>query len=304
VNRRDFPGSDPYDDRERQQLSSAAASPVAQSILTSYMEDRARELWDFMVKFVAEEDIPPPNGTEGGIILVAWSFGAAWLTSFLANVSSFPVNDVDLHAYVRRTILYDPPCHSLGIDVPEDKYHPLDDESIPPNERPLAFSKWVTGFYTHGDTPDTLERRTPVDNPPPTILTLTPEELASSFLPQPAGPGGSDLLLLNGGIASGSNRVSKNEAFYLKDKHDEGEEEGGDQWEDVELRYLWCSRSVYEMPWGMWALRAELEEAKKKGVKMRNVTIVCLEGANHFAHWGEPERLLRALLTDDPETKL
>lgn len=302
VNRRDFPGSDPYDEHDRLQLSAGSTSPEAQSIMVAFMKERARELWDFMVKFVAKEDIPPAKGNEGGIILSTWSFAAIWLTSFLANVSGFPVNDVDLYPYIRRAILYDPPCHALGIDLPEDKYHPLEDESIPPAERPLAFSKWVTGFFTHGSTPETLERRNPVANPPPTILTLTPEELSSSFLPQPAGPGGSDLLQLNGGISSGLNKVMKDKAIYFTGP--EGDEDQDDRWQDVELRYLWCDRSVYEMPWGTWAFRKEIEEAEKKGLKMRKITIVCLEGANHFAHWGEPERLLRALLTNDPGAKL
>lgn len=256
------------------------------------MKNRARELWDFLVEFVSEEDIPPANGNNGGIILATWSFGGTWMTAFLANLTSFPVNDVDLQGYVRRTILYDPPCHSLGYALPEDKYHPLEDEKIPVEERPLAFSKWVTGYYTHGDSPDQLERRTPVSDPQPSILNMTPEEMGSNFSPSPAGPGGSDFITLNSGIKSGSNVAMRMGAFYFKD------DEEVDQWEGVELRYLWCDRSVYEMPWGTMQLRAELDDAKQKELRMRPITIVRLPGANHFAHWDEPERLLVALLAN------
>lgn len=173
--------------------------------------------------------------------------------------------------------MLDPPYHALGYPVPEDKYHPLEDESIPPQDRPMAFSKWVSGYYTHGNSPADLERRRPLDDPPPTILGMTMEEVQSCFHEKPAGPGGSDALLLVGGIATGLNTALRKSAFFPEDS--EGK---GDDWADIELRYLWCDRSVYEMPWGTWALRSELDEAKKKGLRMRNVTIVCLPGANHF----------------------
>ena len=106
VNRPDFPGSDPYTEDERQQLVLAQDSAEAQATLLKFMADRAWELYDFLVRFVAQEDIPVANGSKGGLMLVAWSFGSTWLTAFLSNLTKFPVNDVDLSPYIRRTILY------------------------------------------------------------------------------------------------------------------------------------------------------------------------------------------------------
>ncbi|GJE93983.1 hypothetical protein PsYK624_101500 [Phanerochaete sordida] len=294
INRRDFPGSDPYDDDERAELERMANDPPgAQEIIQRFMTRRARELYDFLVKFISQEDIPAANGAAGGLVLVGWSFGSTFITAFLQALAALPTNDVELRAYMRRVVLYDPPCHSLGIALPADHYHPLEDDAIPPLERPMAFSRWVTGYYTHGDSPAALERRTPVAEPRPTILNFAPEELAQVFHQGPTGPGGSDLALLRAGIASGLNAKMKDEGFYPA---------ADDEWHDVEIRYLWCDRSVYEMPWGTWALRKELEEARAAGRRTRNLTVVCLPGANHFAHWDDPERLLKALLAEQGET--
>ena len=113
------------------------------------------------------------------------------------------------------------------------------------------------------------------------------------------------------------------DALYLQDPNtseDDDEGDTGDDWADVEVRYLWCDRSVYEMPWGTWALRKELEEAQAKGLRTRRLAIARLRGANHFVsctssghggaalltricqvHWDQPERLLRALLAEETE---
>ena len=55
------------------------------------------------------------------------------------------------------------------------------DESIPPPERQGVFEKWVSGYYTHGSEPATLERRTPDASPRPSIANFTPEDLKTTF---------------------------------------------------------------------------------------------------------------------------
>lgn len=184
---------------------------------------------------------------------------------------------------IRRGILThgtDPPCHSLGYPLPEEKYHPLEDDTIPPETRALAFSRWVSGYYTHGDSPSTLQLRTPEEQPLPSIITMSPLDLQTNFFPEIAGPGGSDLLLLNATLAAGVNAAVRKQAFFL------ATEGGNDDWGDIELRYLWCDRSVYEVPWGTWALRNEMEEAQSNSWRMRNIKIARLAGANHFVSRG------------------
>jgi hypothetical protein len=108
INRRDFPGSEPYTEAERAQLVSARTAPEdeAVALLESYMCDRAREIFDFLGAFIKQEQVPPARGHNGGVILCTWSFAAIWMMGLLANVGSFPTGDTDLEQYIRRMILY------------------------------------------------------------------------------------------------------------------------------------------------------------------------------------------------------
>jgi hypothetical protein len=95
----------------------------------------------------------------------------------------------------------------LGSPFPSVTYHPLTDEGIPPEDRALAFARWVSGYFTHGDTEETLERRTPDTDRPATILTLNQDEVQAFFAPGPAGPDGSDHAILLPGFSSGAERA-------------------------------------------------------------------------------------------------
>lgn len=127
-------------------------------------------------------------------------------------------------------------------------------------------------------TEQAFERRTADVEPPPTIATMTPEEIQACFSTGPAGPGGSDLETMNLGFAKGRNARMRERAFYLEHKPTAG----ASNWANVPLRYVWCDRSAYVMPWGASCLCSELENAKKSGRRMRNISVVCLPGANHF----------------------
>ena len=72
------------------------------------MRDRAREVYDLLVKFVADNDVPPasPADNTGGIIVSGWSFGSGLMIALLAYVAEFPITEVELGKYVRRVIFY------------------------------------------------------------------------------------------------------------------------------------------------------------------------------------------------------
>ncbi|TFK94529.1 alpha/beta-hydrolase [Polyporus arcularius HHB13444] len=308
VNRRDYPGATSYTPEERAVLEDALTSDpaTARGQLLAYARERAREVYTLLVQFVADNDIPPaqPEANEGGIVIVGWSFGTNWMTSLLANVASFPVNDVELAKYVRRVVFHDPPYHALGFPPPADPYNPLQDPAIDPAGRTRVFANWVSGYYVHGDTLDTLERRTPLTSPPPTLSTLTDADRAAALYPAPGDPGGSDALLLVGGIQSGLFAALFERALALPTAQadSDGEDQVTDAWANVEVRNVWCDRSVWEMPWSVWNLRAKLESEKKAGRALRDVTLLRLKGANHFVHWDEPERALAAFLASKSET--
>ena len=113
VNRRDYLGSTPYSEDELSALKAAhSALPgnpdVARAALLGFMRDRAREVYDLLVKFVADNDVPPasPADNTGGIIVSGWSFGSGLMIALLAYVAEFPITEVELGKYVRRVIFY------------------------------------------------------------------------------------------------------------------------------------------------------------------------------------------------------
>ena len=108
---------------------------------------------------------------------------------------------------------------------------------------------------------------------------MSKEDIESALYPPPANPGGSDNVLMELGIRYGLYSTLREASLYpperLSDKY-------ASSWDSVTLRYVWCDRSVWEMPWGTWALQSELDNAKKDGKRTRQVELVRLDGANHF----------------------
>ncbi|TBU37177.1 Alpha/Beta hydrolase protein [Dichomitus squalens] len=325
VNRRDYPGATPFSPEERSLLSaiatesasspeSDAAAADAHAQLEPFMRSRAREVSDLLARLVHDANIPKSQreANKGGLVLVGWSFGTVWMTAFLAHAPALHAGEgegeVDLTQYLRRVVLLDPPYHVLGFPPPPDPYNPLFDSSIAPADRARAFAHWVSGYFVHHtDALDStsaspsererpaaaaLERRAYLPSPPPTLSTLTPDEVARALYPSPGAPGGSDALLLAGGMRSGTFATLRDEALAVP--ADEG-------LRAVEVRHVWCDRSVWETTWTSWNLRWMFEEARQKSERLREVTWVKLQGANHFVHWDEPERILVALLTDSVE---
>ncbi|KAF5009713.1 hypothetical protein FDECE_4059 [Fusarium decemcellulare] len=294
LNRREYPGSDPYTAEERHQLEAVQEAEDGKALLNEFMRNRTHEFFDFLTAFVQQEKIPLPNGQSGGIILVAWSLGAIWLMPFLLHASSFPVGGVDISKYVRHAIIYDSPYTCFAYPPPEDPYLPLRDESIPPEDRAEVFSRWVSAYYTHElptEHSDGLERRIPAQDQLPTIDTATKEQIEGFFDSKVAGFEGSDILYAGLGLSTGLNAELRDRVFCLPRKSTPS------FWETLPIVYLCCDRSVYEMPWAALSIQNQLKEAEQLGHKMRNISIVTMKGANHFAHWDEPERLMQQLLT-------
>ena len=78
------------------------------------MQERAREVYDLLARFIQDNNIPlaQHEAKKGGIVLGGWSFGTAWMSSFLAYAPSFPSardGSVDLSKYVRRVVFYGKP---------------------------------------------------------------------------------------------------------------------------------------------------------------------------------------------------
>ncbi|KAI1789099.1 hypothetical protein LXA43DRAFT_1022497 [Ganoderma leucocontextum] len=305
VNRRDYPSSAPYTIEERAVLLNAAievkTNPLAaREKLHTFMRERAREVYDLLLQFVAQHKIPParPEENTGGIVIGGWSFGTGWMTSLLANVASFPVQQVDLSRYVRRVIFYDASYSVLGFPTIPNATAPLNDPSIPYQDVTARFAVWCSAYFDNGESSDKYQYDNHLASPPPTVSILTQEEREATFHPVPGDPrGGSDQLLMRYGAQSGVFTVLRKSALRLPPT---SAQSMGDSWRDVEVRHLWCDRSPWVIPWAETNMRRELEEERKAGIVLRNVTFFRMRGANHFVHWVEPERAMHAILAVAP----
>lgn len=165
------------------------------------------------------------------------------------------------------------------------------------------FATWVSGYFLHGEPyksdGSTLERSNTQPSPPPTLNTLTEEDRKSALFPPPGEQGGSDQILFVRGIpsgvfdtlrkgalflrASGAQEPDKDGNWHASDSDSSLEAEAtGDAWPNIEIRYVWCDQSFWEVIWGVMSMKGELEEAKKAGKNIRKVTYLRLKGSNHF----------------------
>lgn len=156
-------------------------------------------------------------------------------------------------------------------------YSPMFDDDIASEERQKAFMNWVSGYFKHGGSAETLEDKTPLRHPPPTISTLRPEEIGCLTCGPPGEPGGSDEVLVHSGVLLGLFAALRTRALFF----DKGEQDR-DPWKNVEVRCVSSECSISAVVWSVIALRREIEEAKAKGVPTRNIRFVLIRGANHF----------------------
>ena len=174
----------------------------------------------------------------------------------------------------------DPPYHAFGYPPPDVFYNPLFDPSLTPGEGVKLFPSWVSGYYQHGESASSLEHRVSSQDIIPTIERLSAEDVASALYPPPANPGGSDAIFMDSGIKYGLFFLLRKLALFPKEPVNEHEED----WNKIELRYLWCDRSVWEMPLGAWALQAEISNTvePEAGHQKRPTHMIRVTGANHF----------------------
>lgn len=71
--------------------------------MRSYMKDRARELYHFLVEVATTEAIPKVS-EKSGMIIVGWSLGSAWITALLAHLEEFEGAGIMLQSYARKFI--------------------------------------------------------------------------------------------------------------------------------------------------------------------------------------------------------
>lgn len=158
---------------------------------------------------------------------------------------------------------------------------------MPADKVATTFADWVSGYYDHsiiGNELKHLERRQPKAEPKPTLSTLTEAERDGALYPLPGHPEGSDSLLLMEGIKTGVFADLRDQAITLPKEVAEDEEGGGSAsaWTEVEVRYVWCANSVWEMPWSVSNMRQWAKEARANSSQLRKFTLLKLDNSNHF----------------------
>ena len=152
------------------------------------------------------------------------------------------------------------------------------------------FTNWITSYFSHGDTLDTFERRKTLQVPPPTLASMSAEDFQSTVHVPPGVPGGSDWTLLHGCFTFDIFSKLRVGAFFLSSGTDADPEAAthptGDEWRDVEVRYIWGDHSIWEAPYGAMMMRQEIDKAKREERPLRPITIQRLKGANHFVSVG------------------
>lgn len=68
------------------------------------MKDRARDLYDFLCELIVTESIPRVS-KDGGISLIGWSFGGAWIIALLAHLEVFENDNATIGTHIRKFIL-------------------------------------------------------------------------------------------------------------------------------------------------------------------------------------------------------
>ena len=173
-----------------------------------------------------------------------------------------------------KTTDIDGPSFLFGFPRPVNDYEPI----LSPGqfeENPEAVSDWVGGYFSHGDNVDALARSAHDHEPAPTLRTMNAEERTRTVYPPPGTLGGSDQLLTFAGHRARMFAKLWEDAVTLPENACKLRKE-------VEVRLVWCDRSVWEVVHAAWWVEAQVAEARAKGRRMKNVTTLRIRGANHF----------------------
>ncbi|KAJ7211582.1 Alpha/Beta hydrolase protein [Mycena pura] len=284
VNRREYPGSSPYNDEE---LACFAEGDEEQR--ASLLAQQGRDLALFLDGVIQDLSIPKPGaGGGGGVALIGWSMGTLFLMALIASMETLPADTkARLAAQVHTVILLQCPSLALGVPVPSGWHIPYTDPAVPPEARGSAFAKWVSSYFVHGDLSSgthsldvlTYDRTDPCKVP--TIERLTPAELLAITDFTPAEK--YDNIVGLPPFAGPAFRQTRKALF------------------DAAVRCEWGYPQIWNVcgtaePWNIihaaWFLEDEWRATMDPQLEMRFAVI---NGANHFLVWDDPEKAINEL---------
>jgi pimeloyl-ACP methyl ester carboxylesterase len=286
VNRRGYPGSTPYSSEDVKALAGESSESERAAMLARHGID---------IAFFVDGLIQKLSLTDVGVL--AWSIGNTFLLAFLASITSLPNETRErLGSKVKTIILLgtsrfvvkfrritlffclvfeEPPSKAVAIPDPPKAYVPVNDETIPPEDRGAAFVQWVSSYYVHCDISshdvDQLNYRDADPLRKPTIANMTSEEM--------------DAMTDFSAVEVGEMRIfdppfdkalsnQKDKALF-----------------NIEVRRAWREAKVW-LPWGdantwsiiltVWGLEKEDKEFQKAHNTGPYINFRFVDGGNHF----------------------
>lgn len=292
MNCRDYRGSTPYTAEELAQFASPDLEVQALTV-----RRWGQEVALFLAYVCQTLDVPliTIDGAQkrGGLVLVTWSLSSIAAMSILGDRRTLG-DDLSgvLAPYLRKVVLYDPPCivygHTLDVGLP----FPLADPSVPPEGIVDAFVDWASSYFVPvpEDVPITVEAllehhkalpRTP------TLRTMSPEELERTVDPE---------------VATRSLGVMGTD-MAIRQRHARGAFSDRDAvLPDVELLVFWCDQSVWFTTWGAKVFGDLVSQPADAGKRKRPARLLKIKNANHCIHWDDPERVIRLFAEHCAET--
>ncbi|GJE91026.1 hypothetical protein PsYK624_071740 [Phanerochaete sordida] len=283
INCRDYRGSSPYTAEELAELHNPDIEVAASTV-----RRWGREIALFLAYVCQTMGIPATTGKgakeDGGLVLVTWSLSGIAALSILGDPRTLGNGLANtLPQYLRKVILYDPPCIVYGYTLDVGLPFPLTDPSIPPEKIPDAFVDWASSYFAPvpEGVPITVEAllKYHMYLPcAPTLRTVSPEERERT-VDREIGTRSLAVMGTDMAIRQRHARCAFSDADAVLP--------------NVELLVFWCDQSVWFNTWGAKVFGDLVSEAPSEGKRKRAASIFRIRGANHCIHCDEPEKMVR-----------
>ncbi|KAG6811718.1 hypothetical protein H0H92_006119 [Tricholoma furcatifolium] len=140
-NRRQYPGSTPYNEAEQRVILSGSLEER-----TAFMKEEGNLGALAIDRIIQDLNLPQQ------VAIAGWSLGVTFAIAVYGAITRVPTEVATrLKTHVKSFILLEPPVWPLGIPEPPDAYLPLWDKSLPVENRTPAFGKWYSAYFKHGD---------------------------------------------------------------------------------------------------------------------------------------------------------
>ncbi|KAI0075966.1 hypothetical protein K474DRAFT_1645816 [Panus rudis PR-1116 ss-1] len=305
VNQRDYHPSSPLTSEELALLTSPELT-----LQDHGLRRMSHQIAKLLVHIVDVLQVPPMSETadgrrQGGISFLGWSLSTFLSTGLLAHADSLPTSvKVRLEPYLRSVVIYDGALMPLGDrlppmifeeNVPKGYYWPHLDMSISVEERMSRFLVWLSSYYPKvtdlsAVTTEVIGNRVPLhDLVNSTTLIPTPAPTASRIPPDITDFAAFALMPTSvGKVDTDVPRWNTHRALHLRPypSHPDFTPPCSIIWPSAKVVVVWSEMDMNECI----LAAASLSKKVNAGTTGREVRFVKFEGANHFAHWDEPER--------------